>query len=112
MFTCQIPYDGIPAVALGKMVVYDGMRLDFPLDTPARLRRLIEACWNADPTIRPSFEYILSELTFLSDRTIGSKSNIRLRSREFSGSLSQSNPDEMMAGMLSPVEESPRNTLQ
>ena len=106
MYTCNIPYDGIPAVALGKMVVYDGLRLDFPPDTPDRLRRLIEACWSANPSIRPSFEYILTELTFLSDRTFGSKSNMRLRSRELSPTLSGKLPEDIMAGMLPPVIES------
>lgn len=113
IFTCCIPYDGIPAVALGKMVVYDGLRLDFPYDTPIRIRRLIEACWNADPTKRPSFEYILNELTYLSDRTLGSKSNARLRSREPSrGSMSGRIAGKVLLedATLPPVEESSRNT--
>jgi serine/threonine protein kinase len=111
IFTCCIPYDGIPAVALGKMVVYDGLRLDFPPDTPPRLRRLIERCWQVDPASRPSFDHILRELTHMSDQTLGSRSNVRLRSRELpSTSQSFGIPDELVAKMLPPLEESPRTS--
>jgi serine/threonine protein kinase len=40
-----------------------GVRPDLPAETPPKLVHLLRRCWDADSTLRPSFNEIAAELT-------------------------------------------------
>jgi len=46
-------------------VCFDHVRPEIPADCPPRLKMLMKACWQPDPTSRPSFEVIVNELNEL-----------------------------------------------
>ena len=64
--TGKVPYyelgDSISAVSLG-MKVTDGYRPKIPNYIPDKMKSLIEKCWSKKPEERPSFEFILNELS-------------------------------------------------
>jgi len=45
--------------------VLKGERLDQPLDCPGSIFKLISSCWAADPSARPSFQYLHEQLTHI-----------------------------------------------
>ena len=62
LITHEVPFaDRLPLQAAVATSLY-GYRPTLPPDTPTRLARLIESCWHATPTERPSFEQALRSL--------------------------------------------------
>jgi hypothetical protein len=48
-------------------VIFDGLRLPIPSEYPTDIQSIMKACWNKDPSNRPSFfliSNILTNLTF------------------------------------------------
>eukprot|EP00198_Chlamydomonas_reinhardtii_P010882 XP_001700219.1 predicted protein [Chlamydomonas reinhardtii] len=61
MYTCGEAFKGIPRPLLAGKVV-EGLRPDFPPETPPEYMRLAAACWGHDPAQRPSFDQVVREL--------------------------------------------------
>lgn len=62
LYSGQKPYAGMqPGPALAKGILH-GLRPQFPSSTPAAYRQLAEACWAADPAVRPSMDMVVSQL--------------------------------------------------
>lgn len=56
---CQsIPYKGLTPIQVAFAVVQKKERPPIPKDTPKPLKKLIEKCWDQDPSKRPEFEFI------------------------------------------------------
>lgn len=51
--TRKIPYDGESPIRVAEKV-RGGQRLGIPFDCPKRVKRIIQKCWNEDPSERPS----------------------------------------------------------
>eukprot|EP01133_Synstelium_polycarpum_P013395 gene13395-15772_t len=47
------------------MIVSNGHRASFPVDTPKEVQQLITSCWNQNPKKRPSFKSALDQLATL-----------------------------------------------
>ena len=61
----EIPYDNIKikdATSLA-MKVGRGLRLAIPEEYPSKVERIMKACWQENPTKRPSFIFIAQLLT-------------------------------------------------
>jgi serine/threonine protein kinase len=53
------PFSDVPEGGFKNVVALQGQRPEIPYDTPDRIRKLITACWAADPYDRPSFVKII-----------------------------------------------------
>ncbi|XP_034235091.1 uncharacterized protein LOC117641679 isoform X2 [Thrips palmi] len=62
LLTGETPYKGIDTLAIVYGVAINKLTLPIPKTCPKSWRDLMEACWNADPHERPSFEAILVAL--------------------------------------------------
>ncbi|WIA33746.1 hypothetical protein OEZ86_006861 [Tetradesmus obliquus] len=71
LFTGGHAYHGIPKALLGHQVAVCGLRPAFPDFTPSEYRALAEACWQAEPERRPSFQEILATLQRMRARVGG-----------------------------------------
>lgn len=60
-----MPYTGLPNRVVMELVTGGG-RLDSPLSCPPTLYKLMSMCWHPVPDARPTFEYLLKQLTELS----------------------------------------------
>eukprot|EP01117_Protostelium_nocturnum_P016664 TRINITY_DN6655_c0_g1_i2.p1 TRINITY_DN6655_c0_g1~~TRINITY_DN6655_c0_g1_i2.p1 ORF type:complete len:357 (-),score=104.85 TRINITY_DN6655_c0_g1_i2:119-1060(-) len=56
------PYDKLPPLEAAIAVAKDGLRLSPPDNTPKKLERLMNACWQKEPSDRPDFGLICAEL--------------------------------------------------
>eukprot|EP00007_Cunea_sp_BSH-02190019_P005479 CAMPEP_0174229626 /NCGR_PEP_ID=MMETSP0417-20130205/530_1 /TAXON_ID=242541 /ORGANISM="Mayorella sp, Strain BSH-02190019" /LENGTH=538 /DNA_ID=CAMNT_0015307187 /DNA_START=310 /DNA_END=1923 /DNA_ORIENTATION=+ len=60
LLTCKDPFPGIDTFSMMlDEVVQKQKRPEIPPECPTRLKKLIQACWDADPKRRPAFEKIL-----------------------------------------------------
>ena len=59
----EIPYDNIKDAAKLGMKLSRGLRLEIPADYPSIVERIMKACWQEEPTKRPSFFLIAQLLT-------------------------------------------------
>ena len=74
----EIPFKDIGMAALYQAIVVDGERPKLPSSEdkcPTKLRQLIEACWNADPSKRPTAEQIVKALITIKDSILTTNSN-------------------------------------
>ncbi|GIL53854.1 hypothetical protein Vafri_9483 [Volvox africanus] len=62
-YTAGQAFKGTPRALLGHEVTKMNRRPPFPLDTPFEFQLLACRCWESDPSIRPTFEQIIGELT-------------------------------------------------
>ncbi|XP_067011657.1 mitogen-activated protein kinase kinase kinase 11 [Anabrus simplex] len=62
LLTGETPYKGIDALAVAYGVAVNKLTLPIPTTCPQPWRELMEACWDSDPHMRPSFEVILLAL--------------------------------------------------
>ncbi|GIL86268.1 hypothetical protein Vretimale_13734 [Volvox reticuliferus] len=62
-YTAGQAFKGTPRALLGHEVTKMNRRPPFPLDTPFDFQLLACRCWESDPSIRPTFEQIIGELT-------------------------------------------------
>lgn len=58
ILTHSSPFKGKTALEIMDIVVNHNQRLSIPLLTPSPLKKLINACWNADPNQRPTCKEI------------------------------------------------------
>ncbi|EFJ51196.1 hypothetical protein VOLCADRAFT_88028 [Volvox carteri f. nagariensis] len=69
MLAGKRPWEGVGNVAIAFMVTYKGLRLsldDLPSSRcPAKLSRLLKACWESDPARRPAAAEVAKELTLV-----------------------------------------------
>jgi len=66
VLSCKRAYsDNLSLITLYQLVdaIIAGMRPPIPVDWNTMYRRLVCACWDADPNIRPEFSKIVSDLT-------------------------------------------------
>ena len=59
--TCKIPYQDVDPNVV-KACVKDGEREEIPDQCPEGYTKLIEQCWDQDPSKRPPIKQILAEL--------------------------------------------------
>ena len=57
------PYDNIKDAAKLVVNLTRGLRLEIPADYPSIVERIMKACWQEEPTKRPSFVLIAQLLT-------------------------------------------------
>ncbi|XP_049944241.1 mitogen-activated protein kinase kinase kinase 10-like [Schistocerca serialis cubense] len=62
LLTGETPYKGIDTLAVAYGVAVNKLTLPIPSTCPEPWRDLMEACWNSDPHMRPSFEDVLLAL--------------------------------------------------
>ncbi len=55
MFCRELPYKHLQPAAIKEQVLADELRPDITPDIPVVFRRLMGACWNTDPSRRPTF---------------------------------------------------------
>lgn len=58
----QIPYAGMNSVQVSIAVITQSMRPPVPSDTPPELSKLMQDCWNTNPSQRPVFPEIIARL--------------------------------------------------
>lgn len=63
ILTRQQPYAKMPAMEVARRVVQTGMRPPIPPKTVPAFERLMSACWEQEPTARPSFGDAINVLT-------------------------------------------------
>ncbi|GFR51737.1 hypothetical protein Agub_g14113, partial [Astrephomene gubernaculifera] len=56
-------FKGTPRALLGHEITKMNRRPQFPYDTPFEYQLLACRCWESDPTIRPTFEQIIADLS-------------------------------------------------
>ena len=74
----KLPFGQLEIAARYKAIVVDGKRPTLPSSEdkcPTKLRELIEACWNADPSKRPTAEQIVRTLITIKDSISTTNSN-------------------------------------
>ncbi|CDF38666.1 Serine/threonine protein kinase (fragment), partial [Chondrus crispus] len=62
MVARKLPYFGMQPMQVGMAVVQQGMRPPIPPKCPAPLVKLMKACWDSDPNVRPSFAQLVQAL--------------------------------------------------
>ena len=62
LLTYSVPYGDKMPIEAAFAVAKHGRRPPLPSDTPETVRRLLEACWEQDATLRPSFATICAAL--------------------------------------------------
>lgn len=65
LFTRQTPHAKLAAKEVGLKVLQEGLRPAIPHNCPAPYSQLMQQCWDEDPTVRPTFEEILTRLGHL-----------------------------------------------
>jgi serine/threonine protein kinase len=61
ILTGHVPFPNLSPADVKRMVLL-GERPELPNECPPRLRTLIEACWSSEPSLRPHFGHICSEI--------------------------------------------------
>ncbi|EFJ51194.1 hypothetical protein VOLCADRAFT_88026 [Volvox carteri f. nagariensis] len=87
MLAGKRPWEGVGNVAIAFMVTYKGLRLsldDLPSSRcPAKLCRLLKACWESDPARRPAAAEVAKELTLVLEDARGQLVQLRLRHLQY-----------------------------
>lgn len=60
IMTGECPYDGMSQIQAALGVLNRNLRPNIPRDCPPFFSRLMKACWNRQPELRPSFPHIVS----------------------------------------------------
>ncbi|GFR46725.1 hypothetical protein Agub_g8348 [Astrephomene gubernaculifera] len=68
MATGSTPFANMRYAEIVYKVAVTGMRPEFPPHVPKQLVDMAEACWAADPTIRPTFEQLVVQLDELLEK--------------------------------------------
>ena len=71
LYTATQAFKNIPLTFLGHKVSQDHLRPMFPPNTPRGYRDLAEACWDPIPSLRPTFDEVVSTLTRLKGEESG-----------------------------------------
>jgi serine/threonine protein kinase len=75
----KLPFADIEKHSELKEAVKKGMRPALPDSLPVSMMSLIKQCWDADPTMRPSFSWICTELRHIKNVHIISDVVTKLR---------------------------------
>ena len=59
----RIPYDDIKDSTRVGIKLHKGLRLPIPKEYPPKVERIMKACWQEEPAMRPSFSLIAQLLT-------------------------------------------------
>ena len=62
LWTRQVPYEGMQPIQIVNAVVHQKKRPAVPDDCPSTYKALMEACWEQEPSARPSFGEITKRL--------------------------------------------------
>jgi hypothetical protein len=62
MIAREIPFSGLNGIQVSVQVTTKDLRPTIPQNVDSDVARLIEACWDANPEVRPSFSDIVREL--------------------------------------------------
>eukprot|EP01026_Neomeris_dumetosa_P035031 TRINITY_DN2802_c0_g1_i5.p1 TRINITY_DN2802_c0_g1~~TRINITY_DN2802_c0_g1_i5.p1 ORF type:complete len:1176 (+),score=141.00 TRINITY_DN2802_c0_g1_i5:448-3528(+) len=90
IWTTQRPWEGENMVAISYKVVNEQQRPPMPNNIPARLKNLIESCWDDDPKRRPSARDIQRMLEWMIDETNFNQAKYQeMREQDVSGSLDE-----------------------
>jgi serine/threonine protein kinase len=73
--TGECPYDGMSQIQAALGVLNRNLRPTIPRDCPPFLSRLMKACWNRQPELRPSFPNIVKAFRTYQASTTTSLSN-------------------------------------
>ncbi|KAG2500502.1 hypothetical protein HYH03_001280 [Edaphochlamys debaryana] len=117
-YTAGQAFKGTPRALLGHEVTKMNRRPQFPLDTPFEFQLLVCRCWESDPSIRPSFDQIISELTRMRAKVMaagGASAGVVGRHGPVGGAMggSAANPSAATsaaghgAGLMPPVPRTP-----
>lgn len=68
VFTGECPYDGMAQIQVALNVLNRNHRPAIPRDCPQFFGRLMKACWNRQPDLRPSFPHIVDALRNVMNR--------------------------------------------
>ena len=93
LLTSQQPYKGEDPNKFPILCIEKNLRPIIPENTPIKLKKLIENCWNRDPEIRPSFQQIISLFSDNDYHFPGSETFILLRETGKLGLHSHSTTD-------------------
>uniref|UniRef100_A0A8C5L3A0 mitogen-activated protein kinase kinase kinase n=1 Tax=Jaculus jaculus TaxID=51337 RepID=A0A8C5L3A0_JACJA len=63
LLTGEVPYRGIDGLAVAYGVAVNKLTLPIPSTCPEPFAKLMKECWEPDPHVRPSFAFILQQLT-------------------------------------------------
>ncbi|XP_047377679.1 mitogen-activated protein kinase kinase kinase 21 isoform X2 [Sciurus carolinensis] len=70
LLTGELPYRGIDGLAVAYGVAVNKLTLPIPSTCPELFAKLMKACWERDPHVRPSFALILQQLTALEEAVL------------------------------------------
>ncbi|MBZ3881683.1 Mitogen-activated protein kinase kinase kinase MLK4 [Sciurus carolinensis] len=70
LLTGELPYRGIDGLAVAYGVAVNKLTLPIPSTCPEPFAKLMKACWERDPHVRPSFALILQQLTALEEAVL------------------------------------------
>ncbi|ELR13222.1 serine/threonine kinase [Acanthamoeba castellanii str. Neff] len=90
VLTRSQPYAGLAPAAIAVGVIRSDLRPKLPHDlveTEAGYVELMQACWSRDPTMRPSFDHIMSQLKTLIELSRGGSTHISGTTSSSSSSL-------------------------
>lgn len=62
LLACTVPFPDVSPVQAAQLASIHDARPVIPASTPQGLADLIEQCWKASPTARPTFEEICTKL--------------------------------------------------
>ncbi|CAI5509642.1 unnamed protein product [Closterium sp. Naga37s-1] len=68
LVACQLPFEDYTPLQAAVAVALNGLRPTIPAECPARLRRLIERCWDKCPEARPEFDEVVKEIAALQEQ--------------------------------------------
>ncbi|XP_051025216.1 LOW QUALITY PROTEIN: mitogen-activated protein kinase kinase kinase 21-like [Acomys russatus] len=70
LLTGEVPYRGIDGLAVAYGVAVNKLTLPIPSTCPEPFAKLMKECWEQDPHIRPSFAFILQQLTAIEEAVV------------------------------------------
>ncbi|KAG0609054.1 hypothetical protein M758_8G153500 [Ceratodon purpureus] len=65
ILTGEVPFSEVERPGIVREMVLRGERPELPPQCPSALKTLVEACWHANPSDRPSFTQICQQLRYL-----------------------------------------------
>lgn len=79
LLTHKLPYANLTPLQAAIGVVQKGLRPAIPKNTHPEIVGLLERCWHQDPSLRPEFSEIITNLLHLSEMVVEEKRSIKRR---------------------------------